>query len=360
MTEESKLNRKSKMRRRLMYAGIAIFVLIILEFIFDFFPEEEKRLRQGLREAVQKTFPEQAQNVAGTFGLSAYGEAADIPAQVDPAAPSVVLIHGLDDPGKVWMNLAPALENQGYTVWIMRYPNDQPIVDSSRLFFDELTRLKAQGTAMIAVVAHSMGGLVTRELLTSPQLGYAATLDADQTPHIAALVMVGTPNHGSEIARLRMFGEIRDQWVNMMEGNGHWLRGIMDGAGEAKIDLLPDSLFLKTLNARPQPSTVKMFIIAGIASPWDDKDIDRFIGVVRKKSSENQQENIGKLERFLNSVTEGLGDGLVTVESTRLPGVPHQTVRGTHLSMIRNVSKDSQRIPPAVPIVIEHLKSVFK
>ena len=103
-----------------------------------------------------------------------------------------------------------------------------------------------------------------------------------------------------------------------------------------------------------------MFIIAGIASPWDDKDIDRFIGTVREKSPRNQQENIGKLENFLNSVTDGLGDGLVTVESTRLPGVPHQTVRGTHLSMIRNVSEDSQRIPPAVPIIIEHLKSIFQ
>ena len=342
-----------------MYAGIGIFVLIALVFIFDFFPEEEKRLRQGLREAVVKTFPEQAGKVARTFGLTAYGKTSDTRAEVDPATPSVVLIHGLDDPGKVWMNLAPVLDAQGFAVWIMRYPNDQPIVDSARLFFNELTGLKARGTATIAIVAHSMGGLVTRELLTSPQLVYTAALDADQIPQIVALIMVGTPNHGSEVARLRLFGEIRDQWVNMMEGTGHWLRGIMDGAGEAKIDLLPDSLFLNTLNARPQPSTVKMFIIAGIASPWGDKDIDRFIGTVREKSPRNQQENIGKLENFLNSVTDGLGDGLVTVESTRLPGVPHQTVRGTHLSMIRNVSEDSQRIPPAVPIILQHLQSIF-
>ena len=56
------------------------------------------------------------------------------------------------------------------------------------------------------------------------------------------------------------------------------------------------------------------------------------------------------------SMAHGLGDGLVTVESTRLEGVPHRTVVGNHLSMIRNVTKNSRRIPPAVPIVVDRLK----
>ena len=59
------------------------------------------------------------------------------------------------------------------------------------------------------------------------------------------------------------------------------------------------------------------------------------------------------------ALTHGLGDGLVTVESTRLEGVPHRTVDGTHLSMIRNITQaGSRRIPPAVPIIIDQLKSV--
>jgi hypothetical protein len=56
------------------------------------------------------------------------------------------------------------------------------------------------------------------------------------------------------------------------------------------------------------------------------------------------------------AMTHGLGDGLVTVESTRLEGVPHRTVDGTHMSMIRNVTKGSRRIPPAVPIIVDRLK----
>jgi hypothetical protein len=56
------------------------------------------------------------------------------------------------------------------------------------------------------------------------------------------------------------------------------------------------------------------------------------------------------------SMTHGLGDGLVTVESARLEGVPHRIVSGTHLSMIRNITINNPRVPPAVPIIIDHLK----
>jgi hypothetical protein len=57
------------------------------------------------------------------------------------------------------------------------------------------------------------------------------------------------------------------------------------------------------------------------------------------------------------AMTHGLGDGLVTVESTRLEGVPHRTVDGTHLSMIRNITSDRRRTPPAVTIIIDYLKA---
>jgi len=46
----------------------------------------------------------------------------------------------------------------------------------------------------------------------------------------------------------------------------------------------------------------------------------------------------------------------VTVESTRLQGVSHRTVDDTHLTMIRNISSDSRRIPPTVPIIVDRLK----
>lgn len=346
-------------RRWLIFIGAAVVFFVVLEFVFDFFPEEEKELRREFREAVVKTFPDQAAKVAQTFGLSRYEAISGTPGEITPVVPTVVLIHGLDDPGKVWMNLAPKLVDEGYIVWEMRYPNDQPIVDSARLFYQELISLRSAGIRRVAIVAHSMGGLVSRELLTGPQIGYSDKVRAGEVPRVVGLIMVGTPNHGSALSRLRIFTEIRDQWIHMTEGKGHWLRGILDGAGEAKIDLIPGSRFLHTLNERPHPQDVNMLVIAGIASPWDQNDIDRFVSATRTKANRAEQDMLGDLVRFFKSVTDGLGDGLVTVESTRLDGIAHQTVRGTHLSMIRNIEEGSRRVPPAVPVIAETLEQVF-
>ncbi len=346
-------------RRWLVYLGAAVLMWAGAEFVFDFFPEEKKEFRKQVRTKVQRTFPEHAAAVAKSYGLTRYREQYAKTAIRDPAAPSVVLIHGLDDPGKVWMNLAPALMAEGMQVLEMRYPNDQPIVESAWLFYQELRYLRQIGVLRITIVAHSMGGLVSREMLTNPQIAYVDKSLTNEVPRATGLIMVGTPNHGSQVARFRVFGEVRDQWVHMLKGQGHLLRGILDGAGEAKIDLLPRSQFLRTLNERPHPKGVQMLVIAGIASPWNEDDVHRFIDFARDRSPTADGKTLRNLEAFLKSMSDGLGDGLVTVESTRLDGVDHRTVRGTHLSMIRNVTENSPRIPPAVPLVVDALRQMF-
>ena len=99
-----------------------------------------------------------------------------------------------------------------------------------------------------------------------------------------------------------------------------------------------------------------MLIIAGITSPWDESDIKRWVGEFGQKVSDDNRRLVDELGEKMIAMTHGFGDGLVTVESTRLEGVPHRTVEGTHLSMIRNITSSSQRIPPAVPIIIDWLK----
>jgi len=88
-----------------------------------------------------------------------------------------------------------------------------------------------------------MGGLVSREMLTNPEIGYDRSAKDALVPQVAALIMVGTPNHGSQLARLRVFTEMRDQLSRLTSGQASWLAGILDGAGDAKIDLLPGSRF---------------------------------------------------------------------------------------------------------------------
>ena len=98
-----------------------------------------------------------------------------------------------------------------------------------------------------------------------------------------------------------------------------------------------------------------MLTIAGVTSPWSEDAIERWIEEQQRDASDDQRAQLDALGANLVSLTRGLGDGLVSVESTRLEGIEHLTVEGTHLSMIRNLTEDSQRIPPAVPIIVDRL-----
>ena len=99
-----------------------------------------------------------------------------------------------------------------------------------------------------------------------------------------------------------------------------------------------------------------MMVIAGVTSPWNESDINRWVSDLRQKMPDDKRIWVDELGKNMIALTHGLGDGLVTVESTQLEGVPHRTVDGNHLSMIRNITSESRRIPPAVPIIVERLK----
>jgi hypothetical protein len=338
----------------LKITGVAVLLVVLWQVHGNMNAEKDKQLRRQVRQKIVKTFPEEAKLFSQNIGLFSYGAVPERPVSLDLNRPSVVLVHGLDDPGKVWMNLAPALVTQGYNVWLLNYPNDQPVTESSQLFAEELQGLRKRGVTNVDIVAHSMGGLISRDLLTSPSIQYKKLQAEDRVPKNNTLIMVGTPNHGSQVARFHLLGEIRDHLVRLMNGGTSWLDAFFDGAGEAQIDLLPDSVFLTELNQRPHPKEVDTLIIAGVSSPWNKDDITQMKDNIKKMVPKFGQE-VDMMGEYMQSMINGLGDGLVTVDSTRLQGIPYITVKGTHLSMIRNISTESQRVPPAIPVIIKKL-----
>ena len=281
----------------------------------------------------QKHFPESYAEQMAKFGLKRQSNSASVTRQQ-----TVILVHGLDDPRRVWMNLQPTLINDGYDVWRFEYPDDQPIHASARLFYQQLTKQHQFLGNNVAIIAHSMGGLVSREMLTHPE--FRCDGCRQMRPTVDRLIMVGTPNHGSELARFRYFSEVRDQ---LFSGDFHWLGGIVDGNGEAGDDLIPGSPFLAQLNSRPHPVETEYVVIAGILTTKELSQLTLQLEPLNKMNRRIQQIS----ERVIQSV----GDGLVSLESAALNDAKLYKVTGTHLSIIRNVFIQSQRIPPAIPLI---------
>jgi pimeloyl-ACP methyl ester carboxylesterase len=287
---------------------------------------------------VQKHFPHSYAEQMARFGLKQQSSSDSISKNK-----TIVLVHGLDDPGKVWMNLQPALLKQGYDIWRFEYPDDQPIHESARLLYQALVKWQVQLGSNIEIIAHSMGGLVSREMLTHPN--FSCTECQQQRPMVDRLIMIGTPNAGSELARFRYFSEIRDQ---IFSGDFHWLGGFVDGNGEAGEELIPGSPFLTQLNSRRHPAETEYVIIAGLLTTNELAQLTLQLEPIKKLNK--------KIQQISQQVIQQLGDGLVSLDSAALAGVPLYKVTGTHLTIIRNVFKNSQRVPPAIPLIDKLLR----
>jgi len=118
-------------RRRLRWIAVLVALFGGLWYLVtDAYREEEKELRTQLREAVKERFPDESAAFSRSFGLFRFEPDREASNEGPAERGTVVLVHGLDDPGKVWRSLAPELRDSGLEVWLFQYPNDQPIVAS--------------------------------------------------------------------------------------------------------------------------------------------------------------------------------------------------------------------------------------
>jgi pimeloyl-ACP methyl ester carboxylesterase len=286
----------------------------------------------------------------------------------------VLLVHGLDDPGFMWRDLIPELQQRGLSVARFEYPNDGPIAESADLLASCLSELSEAGVREVDVVAHSMGGLVVRDVLTRPEhyAGNGAASNAKELPAIDQLIMLGTPNHGSSLARLRGLAELREHFYRAWQGDRGWLAPFNnDGAGEAGMDLLPGSKFLQELNSRAHATHTRYTIIAGECGTEVAGDLKQAADHARKLAESSSAPQwlrdmlADKPEdaalKIVGQTMNELGDGCVTVQSAKLEGInDFQVVPGNHLSIVVNVADTTrdERMPPAIPIILDRLAQV--
>jgi pimeloyl-ACP methyl ester carboxylesterase len=105
-------------------------------------------------------------------------------------APSVLLLHGFAGAGFMVKPLGYALRRAGYRPLELGYDSWGLSLDRiCERLLPQLTRLDEESEAPLYIVAHSMGGLVARALL-----------HRQRPRRLRHVVMLGTPNGGSEIA----------------------------------------------------------------------------------------------------------------------------------------------------------------
>lgn len=201
-----------------------------------------------------------------------------------------ILLHGRGRSKDAFGKLQSSLETAGYEVATINYPSSQrPIREHS----EQLARVLAAFNEIrtVSFVTHSLGAIVLRGFLSTEALQDSHDLD------IGRAVMLAPPNQGSIAA------EILQDWF--------LFKTI---AGEAGQELTPENV-----GRIPAPSC-EFGVIAG-----------------------------GDGEAGYNPLLDGDGDGVVTVESTRLKGMrDFLVVPASHTLVI-----DNEQTLQAIPSFLE-------
>jgi len=289
-------------------------------------------------------------------------------------APStlVILVHGFNEPGGIFDDLAPALIEEGHAVATFHYPNDQAIATSATLLAEQLRSLHTKGVKRVAFVAHSMGGLVVRDVLTSKDTYASAGKGHKDLPEATRFIMAGTPNIGSNLAKVAWVAEAREsvvRWANSESKDLAILLGALkDGDGEAGADLQPGSEYLTDLNARPWPSDVAITAIVGVASEEAGDGLAELVTFAKEKGLIDEKQQAAATGAIREAVTS-IGDGVVS-ETTQAPDGVSDIVRvhAFHRTMLKTLDaeKDARgvvgvapKVAPAIPAIAQRLRGLL-
>lgn len=242
------------------------------------------------------------------------------PTNLNASRKPMILVHGINGTypyfDKDFINKLDGNPNTTtddiFDIWQFYYPNDQQIEISGKLLGDAIQRVQSYGyNARVNIVAHSMGGLVTRSLIQS----------SDYQQNIRKFLMLGTPNHGSH-STFRL-SHHRDYPASTLVNS---IFVGTDSESPAVKQLYPGSAFLTALNSQvpnelypgaPQANTY--LVVAGTTNEAD------WLSSSREILSPSSMDDM-----VVSLPSASLLDG----------GIPLATVPVNHLGLCGNTPKD--------------------
>lgn len=296
-------------------------------------PCEKYRTRSWLR-----------QKLIRDCDLEKYGLRLDDDWQQAPAHRLVVvLVHGFNSGPEQNAPLMKPIHEQHFACGAFVYPNDHTITASARFMSEQLKDFAVRyPERRIALVCHSMGGMVARACLENLEL---------DPGNVERLIMIAPPTHGTLVAHFAIGSDLYEHWIARSSG-GPWRRirdSIADGLGEAAHDLCPDSEFLADLNRRPRNPRVRYSLFLGTAGCVNDAQLlwireSLCENLAKLPGAEGQAERLDRILADLDELVQGKGDGIVAVKRGRLAGVSDTVVMPFgHLAVTGEPTDDTIR-----------------
>ncbi len=175
-----------------------------------------------------------AVNSCGTGSLSS-------PVSQTPTYYPVLFVHGVCDDGSIWDTFKQEFITQGFPVRTLTLDpnNGDPGLLSQELY----VALRDWGKTNVTIIAHSLGGLVTREYIGRIVDGSFSQTQG-KINRVKTVITLGTPHHGSDLAG----------WLDSHKSLEKLLTrkyldlGVCPSDGGAYWALIPGSHFLNGLN----------------------------------------------------------------------------------------------------------------
>lgn len=137
--------------------------------------------------------------------------------EYDPTKTPVLFVHGaMGHPGN-WKQLVAALDRSRFQPWLVYYPTAPHLDQLGRSMVRTIAALQVKYRfPRLILVAHSMGGLVTRAALN-----YAMQNATDQRAvHIPAFVSISSPWGGDSAAAAVKYAPVAaPSWLDMVPGS---------------------------------------------------------------------------------------------------------------------------------------------